>query len=116
MKECALFSKGYMRPIKKLLLILVSASFAIKITLTSVADDALIKSVKDEIELYDFSFSEMLKEHFMVVDNSPEDPSSIQFVAKIKVFLPDSPEFAAGLTKFKEICQATGSDCEPNEK
>ena len=61
-----------MRPIKTLLLILISAIFAIKIPLTSVADDSLTKSVIDEIKLYDFSFSELLQEHFMVVEFEAE--------------------------------------------
>lgn len=72
MKDCALFSKGYVRPSKTLLLVLILAIFAIKMPFISVADDSLIKSVKDEIELYNVSFSEILKEHFMVVEFEAE--------------------------------------------
>lgn len=61
-----------MRPIKTLIFVLILAIFAIKMPFISVADDALIKSVKDEIELYDVSFSEILHEHFMVVEFEAE--------------------------------------------
>jgi len=76
-----------MKPIKPLFTVCVATIVAVAISLTCMSDDSLMDSVKGDIEIYDFTFSESLQEYYMDVDFEAESSADapLLFVSKGKM-------------------------------